>query len=163
MKRTDLTHGEIVIVRRPHQRPCSVTMFDSLKDAIRAYSEDYTYIEYKNFADWVENSGFSKEYDSEAIEHYASEIHAAGISDYEPFVEFALNGNEADFYKASNFTEENALSEAIQDDMHGSERFDAEPNETYGDFEKRVAAYYAKGMHNAPTKAQIEYAFMLDD
>ena len=161
MKRTDLTYGEIIIVRRPHQKPCSVTMFNSIEDALNAYSEEFTYNEWKNIADWEENSGFDKEYDSEIIERNKFQIHASGISDNEPFIDFFINNSYPSYFKT--LSKENALQIVISDDMNGAELFKSEQNETYENFEKRIIAYYEKGRHNAPTVSMIEIALMLDD
>lgn len=159
MERTDKTSGEIVIIRRPHQMPCKVTVFYSFDEAFNAYRGDFFWAEHKNLAGYIDDSGFDKE----MVEEMTAKIHDKGIADNEPFIEFYLKENEPEFYKASDFSKEDALAEAIRYDMHGAERFDAEEGETYGEFADRIFSWYAGGVHNAPSKAQIERALMMED
>ena len=162
MKRSDFTHGELVIVRRPHQRPCTVTMFDSLDDAFDAYSDGVMYCHFANLKEML--SSFDEESDADIIESLTDKVHAEGIKDNEPFVEFTIEGNEATFDKESEFSKLSAVCECASDDMSGAEVFETEKGETYGQFEKRIVDWYSKVCpHNAPSKSQIEYAFMLDD
>lgn len=161
-KRTDKTSGEIVIVRRPHQRPCKVTVFYSFDEAFDAHRDDFFWTEHKNLAGYIDDSGFDKDMDKAIIEEMTAEIHDKGIADNEPFIEFYLKENEPEFYKTSDFSKENALDEAIRYDMHAAERFDAEEGETYGEFADRIFSLYAGGVHNAPSKAQIEHALMVE-
>lgn len=165
MEKKDLTYGEVVIVRRPHQGPCDVTMYNSMKEAVDAYSDSYTYIEWKNLDEYIAASGFDKEYEDDAaeIERLKNNVHSAGFSDNEPFVEFEIPGMEPEFHKASEFSEEQALREAIGDDMNGAELFKSEPNETYKEFAARIASFYAKGIHNAPSVAKIACAILPGD
>lgn len=158
-KRTDKTSGEIVIVRRPHQRPCKVTVFYSFDEAFDAHRDDFFWAEHKNLAGYIDDSGFDKE----MIEEMTVKIQDEGIADNEPFIEFYLKENEPEFYKATDFSKEDALDEAIRYDMHAAERFDAEEGETYGEFADRICSSYAGGEHNAPSKAQIEHALMIED
>ena len=162
-KRTDKTSGEIVIVRRPHQRPCKVAVFYSSDEAFGAYGDDFFWAEHKNLAGYIDDSGFDKEMDKEMVEEMTAKIHDKGIADNEPFIEFYLEGNEPEFYKTSDFSKEDALAEAIRDDMYAAERFDAEGGETYGEFADRIFSWYAGVVHNAPSKAQIERALMIED
>lgn len=161
--RTDKTSGEIVIIRRPHQMPCKVTVFYSFDEAFAAHRDDFFWAEHKNLAGYIDDSGFDKEMDKEMVEEMTAKIHDKGIADNEPFIEFYLEGNEPEFYKASDFSKEDALAEAIRYDMHDAERFDAEEGETYGEFADRICSSYAGGEHNAPSKAQIEHALMIED
>ena len=161
-KRTDKTSGEIVIIRRPHQMPCKVTVFCSFAEAFDAYRDDFIWAEHKDLAGYIDDSGFDKEMDKELIEEMTAKIHAEGIADNESFIEFCLKENEPEFYKASDFSKEDALDEAIRYDMHAAERFDAEEGETYGEFADRIFSLYAGGVHNAPSKAQVEHALMID-
>lgn len=161
--RTDKTSGEIVIIRRPHQMPCKVTVFYSFDEAFDAYRDDFFWAEHKNLAGYIDDSGFDKEMDKEMIEEMTVKIQDEGIADNEPFIEFYLKENEPEFYKASDFSKEDALDEAIRYDMHGAERLDAEEGETYGEFADRIFSFYAGGVHNAPSKAQIERALMIED
>ena len=85
------------------------------------------------------------------------------MSDQEACFEPRWKENEPEFYKASDFSKEDALDEAIRYDMHAAERFDAEEGETYGEFADRIFSLYAGGVHNAPSKAQIERALMIED
>lgn len=165
MEKKDLTYGEVVIVRRPHQGPCDVTMYNSMKEAFDAYSDSYTYIEWKNLDEYIAAAGLDKEDedDSAEIERLKNDIQSAGISDNEPFVEFEIPGKETEFHKASEFSEEKALREAIGDDMNGAELFESEPNETYKEFAARIASFYAKGIHNAPSVAKIACAILPGD
>ena len=158
IKRTDRTSGEIVIVRRPHQRPCKVAVFYSFDEAFDAYRDNFTWVEHKDLAGYIDDSGFDKE----MVEEMTAKIHDKGIADNEPFIEFYLEGNEPEFYKTSDFSKEDALDEAIRDDMHAAERFDAEAGETYEEFADRICSFYAGGAHNAPSKAQIERELMIE-
>ena len=162
-KRTDKTSGEIVIIRRPHQMPCKVTVFYSFDEAFNAYRGDFFWAEHKNLAGYIDDSGFDKDMDKAIIEEMTAELHGKGIADNEPFIEFYLEGNEPEFYKASDFSKEDALAEAIRYDMYAAERFDAEEGETYGEFSDRIFSLYAGGVHNAPSKTQIEHALMIED
>lgn len=162
-KRTDKTSGEIVIIRRPHQMQCKVTVFYSFDEAFDAYRDNFTWVEHKDLAGYIDDSGFDKDMDKAIIEEMTAEIHGRGIADNEPFIEFYLKENEPEFYKASDFSKEDALDEAIRYDMHAAERFDAEEGETYGEFADRICSSYAGGEHNAPSKAQIEHALMIED
>lgn len=162
-KRTDKTSGEIVIIRRPHQMPCKVTVFYSFDEAFDAYRGDFIYAEHKGLAGYIDDSGFDKDMDKAIIEEMTAEIHDRGIADNEPFIEFYLEGNEPEFYKTSDFSKEDALDEAIRYDMHAAERFDAEEGETYEEFVDRICSCYAGGVHNAPSKAQIEHALLIED
>lgn len=160
-KRTDKTSGEIVIVRRPHQMPCKVTVFNSFDEAFNAYRDDFTWAEHKDLAGYIDDSGFDKDMDKATIEEMTAELHDRGIADNESFIEFYLEGNEPEFYKASDISKEDALDEATRYDMHAAERFDAEEGETYGEFADRICDSYAGGEHNAPSKALIERALMI--
>lgn len=157
LKKWEKTSGEIVIIRRPHQMPCKVTVFYSFDEAFDAYRDDFFWAEHKNLAGYIDDSGFDKE----MVEEMTAKIHDKGIADNEPFIEFYLEGNEPEFYKTSDFSKEDALAEAIRYDMHAAERFDAEEGETYGEFADRIFSFYAGGVHNAPSKAQIEHALMI--
>jgi len=161
MKKTDMTHGEVVIVRRPHQRPSTVTMFGSFKEALDAYSSDYTLMEYKNVEDYISNSGFDPENDSEQIEETKKRILDAGIKDGEPFVEFGIgNSGNLEFYTKKDFGEKEALEATAADDMYAGQVFYAEEGETYGQFAERV--YDATRGHNAPDRSSIMDAMSIE-
>ncbi len=165
MKSTDITSGDIVIVRRPHQRPSTVTMFDSIDEAFNAYLNEMTYISEKNLNEYINNSGFDPEMDAETIKSITERIHEAGIKDNEPFIEFAVdNCSETEFYKADDFSIKDAVYACAADDMNGAEMFTAEKGETYGNFQKRILKFYEEHkVHNAPSKNLIENKILIDD
>lgn len=160
MKKDDMTHGEVVIVRRPHQRPSTVTMFGSFKEALDAYSSDFTLTEYSGIDDYVKNSGFDPENDSEQIEALRKRIRGAGVTEKEPFVEFGIGGYEPEFHLKKDFGEKEALESVVDDDMYSGKVFYAEKGETYGHFAERV--YENTRGHNAPDRSKIMSAMSIE-
>ena len=160
MKKDDMTHGEVVIVRRPHQRPSTVAMFGSFKEALDAYSSDFTLTEYSGIDDYVKNSGFDLENDSEQIEALRKRIRGAGVTGKEPFVEFGIGGYEPEFHLKKDFGEKEALESVVDDDMYSGKVFYAEKGETYGHFAERV--YENTRGHNAPDRSKILNAMSIE-
>lgn len=168
MKRNDkLTGKELVIVRSPanwaRQDEFYITKYRDFDEAWKEHEEDgLYYAEYANKAELVRESGF--EGDEEGVAGLLETL--AEFSDDEAIIEYGF-GNCADtvFYRASEFTREQALREAAGNDTRCCLFMEAEEGETYGDFAARIFSM-TRGHRPAdpePDMFDIAHALDIDD
>lgn len=168
MKRKDrLTGKEIVIVRSPanwaRQDGFTVTRYRDFDEVWRECEVDgLWYAEYANKAEVVKESGFDG--DEEGVARLLETL--AEFSDDEAIVEYGF-GHCADtvFYRASEFTREQALREAAGSDARYCLFMEAEEGETYGDFAARIFSM-TRGRRPAdpePEMHDITRALDIDD
>ena len=158
MKENELTHGEIVIVQIPHQKPPIVLEYDSKEDAFNAFAEENYYREYDNKAQALE--GLDEENDEDIIENIKKKT--KNLPDDTPIIEWSLGGDSTTEFCLNSEEERNEILDAfIADDMHSSFIFEAEENETYLQFEKRI--FEKTRGHNEPSYTDIRNGLGTDE
>lgn len=159
MKINDLVHpGQIVIVRKPHQRLPTVTSFDNFEQAFDVYTTEEGVEKLPPFKDQT-SENFN--YDEQFKKTVREDLKKRGITENEPYFEVPNWNSEYKYFKCDKEGKQELLQELADEDMYSSYVFTAQKDETYKQFFDRI--YSRTRGHNAPSYVAIETSIYLDE
>ena len=154
---SNVTAGEVVIVRRPHTQQAKLYWYGDVDEAFDAWKNEGTFMQYENAENYINELGIESGEESEEVK---KRLVDAGINLDSPFVEFASSpSRDMELYPWDG-NKVKFLSAIIEDDMHAAGIFIAQDGETYGDFVERILAG-TRG-HNEPSQTSIMATLGID-